>query len=56
MACGINLKYDFIAEVLHRAGYKTAALGKVRPPACLPACTALLPASPDASAWRTRAT
>ena len=37
MACGINLKYDFIAEVLHRAGYKTAALGKVRLPACLPA-------------------
>eukprot|EP01043_Picozoa_sp_COSAG02_P042459 COSAG02_NODE_3612_length_6484_cov_22.155834_2_plen_148_part_00 len=30
VACGINLKYDFIAEVLHRAGYKTAALGKVR--------------------------
>ena len=35
MACGINLKYDFIAEVLHRAGYKTAALGKVRLPAQL---------------------
>ena len=35
MACGINLKYDFIAEVLHRAGYKTAALGKVRLPARL---------------------
>lgn len=30
VACGINLKYDFIAEVLRRSGYKTAALGKVR--------------------------
>ena len=36
VACGINLKYDFIAEVLRRAGYKTAALGKVRASPCLP--------------------
>jgi arylsulfatase B len=28
IACGINLKYDFIAKVLQRAGYRTAALGK----------------------------
>ena len=28
VACGINLKYDFIAKVLKRAGYRTAALGK----------------------------
>ena len=30
VACGISLKYVFIAEVLRRSGYKTAALGKVR--------------------------
>lgn len=28
IACGINLQYQFIAEVLKRAGYRTHALGK----------------------------
>ena len=36
VACGINLKYDFIAKVLSRAGYRTAALGKWAPACCLP--------------------
>ena len=52
MACGINLKYDFIAEVLHRAGYKTAALGKVRLPACLHSSPTRLPSPRSADHLR----
>ena len=30
IACGINLKYDFLPKVLKQKGYATWALGKVR--------------------------
>ena len=31
VACGINLEYNFTGAVMKQLGYKTAALGKVRP-------------------------
>jgi arylsulfatase A-like enzyme len=30
IACGINLKYDFLPKMLKQKGYATWALGKVR--------------------------
>ena len=34
IACGINLKYDFLPKVLKKAGYATWALGtRTRTPA-----------------------
>jgi arylsulfatase A-like enzyme len=43
VACGINLQYDFIAQVLRRAGYKTAALGKVSLPCSLSGMSGSVP-------------
>lgn len=31
IACGINLKYDFMPKMLKQKGYETWALGKVSP-------------------------